>query len=176
MEKQCEIIELKYNMKKNIFLIEIYNKTDIPDVFGIDVMKNIMGTGISEIDGITTAELYRFEGDISLKEIKKIAEDVLVDSVIQEYKIRKYGDTVRKDAFNFIVDVFYKKGVTDAVAETVAVAVKDAGIKKDLKISTGKRYYIKGSLTKEKIELMCEKVLANRLVHDYSIELVNGEN
>ncbi|MCM8778068.1 MAG: phosphoribosylformylglycinamidine synthase subunit PurS, partial [Candidatus Omnitrophica bacterium] len=79
---------------------------------------------------------------------------------------------------SIVVDVFYKKGVTDAVAETVDIAVKDAGIKKDVKISTGKRYYIKGDLTKKEIELICEKVLANRLVQDYVIILkedVNGK-
>lgn len=66
-------------------------------------------------------------------------------------------------------DVFYKKGVTDAVADTVSFAAKDAGITADIKVSTGKRYYIKGKITKDDIELICERLLANRLVQDYYI-------
>ncbi|MCM8829798.1 MAG: phosphoribosylformylglycinamidine synthase subunit PurS [Candidatus Omnitrophica bacterium] len=153
-----------------IYKIEVCNKKGIPDAFGLDVMKNIRETGIVKVKDVTTSDLYCFQGDISLEDIKRIADDVLLDKVIQEYIIREEdrGDFEDK-GYGIVVDVFYKKGVTDAVAETVAVAVKDAGIKKDVKISTGKRYYIKGELTKKEIELICEKVLANRLVQDYVI-------
>ena len=158
------------------YIIEVCSKEGIPDVFGMDAMKNIRETGITGIEEITTADLYRFEGDISLKDIKKIAEDVLLDKVIQKYFIEE-GSPIKRDDYEIVVDVFYKKGVTDAVAETVAIAIRDAGIKveKDIKISTGKRYYIKGRITRKNIELICEKVLVNRLVQDYSIKLLNEE-
>ncbi|MDD3726312.1 MAG: phosphoribosylformylglycinamidine synthase subunit PurS [Candidatus Ratteibacteria bacterium] len=162
-------------MKENKFLIEVCNKEGVPDIFGMDALKNIRETGLVGIEDIATADLYRFEGDISLEDIRKIAEDVLLDRVIQRYFIREEGTPVRKDGYSIVVDVFYKKGVTDAVADTVSIAIRDAGIKADVKTSTGKRYYIKGRLTKHNIELICEKVLANRLVQDYSIRLLNEE-
>lgn len=156
-------------MDNKKYIIEICNKGGIPDVFGMDVMKNIKETGIAGVKDVITAELYCFEGDISLEEMKEIAEEVLLDRVIQKYFIREKEDVSGKQGYNFVVDVFYKKGVTDAVAETVSIAIKDAGIKKDLRISTGKRYYIKGDLTKAEIKLICEKVLSNCLVQDYFI-------
>jgi len=65
--------------------------------------------------------------------------------------------------------VFFKKGVTDAVGDTVIIAVRDAGIKSDVSVSTGKRYYLKGGIMDKDLETICAKVLVNPLVQDYSI-------
>ncbi|NLG11719.1 MAG: hypothetical protein GX554_01625 [Elusimicrobia bacterium] len=150
------------------YLIEVHNKKDILDVFRKGMINDIKEQGISGVQDIAISDLYRIEGDISLKEIKKIAEDVLRDRIIQESFVTE-GLAVQKKGYDVAIDVFYKKGVTDAVADTVSFAAKDAGITADIKVSTGKRYYIKGKITKDDIELICERLLANRLVQDYYI-------
>jgi len=152
------------------YTVEVCNKKDIPDAFGQEIKNSIRETGISGIEEVFTADLYYFEGDISSEDIEKIAQDVLLDSVIQQYFLDDVHIRNIKEEDYVVVDVFYKKGVTDAVAETVSVAIKDAGIKKEVRVSTGKRYYLKGVFTKEEIERICDKVLANRLVQDYSIK------
>jgi phosphoribosylformylglycinamidine synthase len=151
------------------YTVEVCNKKGIPDAFGQEIRKSIRETGIPCIEEVFTADLYRLEGDISPEDIEKIAKDVLLDSVIQEYFLDDMHIKGKKEEGCVVIDVFYKRGVTDAVADTVSVAIKDAGIKKEVRVSTGKRYYLKGSFTKEEIERICEKVLANRLVQEYLI-------
>ncbi|HOL21606.1 MAG TPA: phosphoribosylformylglycinamidine synthase subunit PurS [bacterium] len=159
-----------------VYLLEICNKEGIPDVFGIEIKKSIRETGIPEIESVLTSDLYHFEGDLSSEDITKIAEDVLLDGVIQEYFLGDENIKRRGLEYPVVIDVFYKKGVTDAVADTVSIAIKDAGIKKDVKVSTGKRYYLKGQFNREELEKICDKVLANRLVQEYSINILEEKN
>ncbi len=155
-------------------IIEVRNKKGVPDVFGQDVRKNIKEMGISGIGEVLASEIYGFEGSSGDEELRYIAENILVDSVIQEYFLNGGKQSSGED--RFVVDVFYKKGVTDPVADTVKTAVKDAGIKTDISVSTGKRYYLKGSLTEEDVKSACMKLLANPLIQNYSISYEKGKS
>ncbi|MBN1445259.1 MAG: phosphoribosylformylglycinamidine synthase subunit PurS [Candidatus Omnitrophica bacterium] len=153
-------------------IIEVRNKQGVPDVFGQDVRKNIREMGISGIEEVVASEIYGFEDSAGDDELRYIAENILVDSVIQEYCLN--GEKQSAGEGRVVIDVFYKKGVTDSVADTVKTAVKDAGIKTDISISTGKRYYLRGSLTEEDVKSVCMKLLANPLVQNYSIRYEEG--
>lgn len=146
------------------FVIEVINKGE--DIFGKEVEKNIKELGIFSIEKVRVSDLYKFTGNLSKEEIKKIAEDVIIDKVSNKYKIYKK----RKGEKGYIiVDVWYKKGVTDTVAETTKYAVFDYGIKKKFEVLTGKKYYLKGKFTESQIKDICEKILSNTLIQDYFI-------
>lgn len=160
------------NMEK-VFVIEVCNKKNIPDVFGQGIKKNIKETGIQGIKAVLSSDIYRFEGISCRDEIIRIAEEILVDAVAQDY-FPDDSNIERRSAGYRVIDVFYKKGVTDTVADTVIIAVRDAGIKTEVSVSTGKRYYLSGTLTEKDVETICMKVLVNPLIQDYSI--VKGNN
>jgi len=153
-------------------IIEVCNKKGVPDVFGQDVKKNIKEMGISGVENVFTSEIYRFESSSGYDKLRYIAENILVDAVIQEYFLDKTRKIEGKG--KFVIDVFYKNGVTDSVADTVKTAVKDAGIKTDMAVSTGKRYYLNGNLTEKDVETVCMKILVNPLIQNYSITGVKG--
>jgi len=154
-------------------IIEVRNKQGVSDVFGHDVRKSIKEMGIQGIEEAFASELYGFEGSSGDDELRYIAENILVDSVIQEYFLN--GENQSAGEGGFVIDIFYKKGVTDSVADTVKTAVRNAGIKTDIAVSTGKRYYLTGGVTGEEIESVCMKLLANPLIQNYSIRYEEGK-
>jgi len=116
---------------------------------------------------VKVSDLYSFEGNINLKEVKEIAENILLDRVSQRYFAAKKS---MKKGNAWIVEVWYKKGVTDPVAETTKKAICDYGLKKEINISTGKKYYIYGNFNKNQIKNICERLLVNSLIHNYEIQ------
>jgi len=149
------------------FIVEIFYKSNIFDAFGHQIEKSIEEIGIKGVDKVKVSDLYSFEGNISLKEVKEIAENVLVDKVSQKYFIGKKSD---KKKHIWIVETWYKKGVTDPVAETTKKAICDYGLKKEINISTGKKYYIYGNFNITQIRNICERLLTNSLIHNYKIQ------
>ncbi len=149
------------------FIVEIFYKSNIFDAFGHQIEKSIEEIGIKSIDKVKVSDLYSFDGDISLREVKEIAENVLVDKVSQKYST---GKEFLKKRNVWIVEVWFKKGVTDPVAETTKKAIYDYGLKKEVNVSTGKRYYIYGNFNKNQVKKICERLLVNSLIHNYKIE------
>jgi len=148
-------------------MIEVFNRKDIPDVFGQDVRKNIGEMGISVVEEVFTSEIYRFQCSSGRDELRRIAENILVDAVIQEYLLDE--EMKAGERGEFMVEVFYKSGVTDSVADTVRTAVRDAGIRTKMEVSTGRRYYLRGNLTGKDVETICRKILVNPLIQNYSV-------
>jgi len=148
------------------FIVEIFYKSNIFDAFGHQIEKSIEEIGIKGVKKVKVSDLYSFDGNIILKEVKEIAENILFDRVAQRYSIGKRF-LRRKNVW--IVEVWYKKGVTDPVADTTKKAISDYGFKKEIDISTGKKYYIYGDFNKNQIKKICERLLANSLIHNYKI-------
>ena len=149
------------------YIIEVFYKDGVFDPFGDEIRKSIEDIGIFSVKEVKVAQLYMFEGKISKKTLQKIAGEVLIDKVLQEFSFSQKNGK-KKDVW--AVEIRHKKGVTDTVAETTSRAVKDIGIKIPLSISTGKKYFIKGKLKKETIEIICQRILANTVVQDYFIQ------
>jgi phosphoribosylformylglycinamidine synthase subunit PurS len=149
-------------------IIEVCSKKKVPDVFGQEVRRSIEETGISKIKDVLTSELYCFEGVLKRRELVRIAEDILVDPISQEFLLNNEGAGRRAGVYR-IVDIFYKNGVTDTVAETIMVALKDAGMTSVVSAATGRRYYLKGNLSDSEVKSICINVLMNPSIQDYSV-------
>lgn len=152
------------------YIIEIFYKENVFDAFGNETKKGLEEMGIYDVKKVNVSDLYAFDGNIEIKEIKEIAENILLDRVSQKYSI---NTETTKEKNLYLVEVWYKKGVTDMVAETTKKAISDYGLKKDINISTGKKYYIYCSLKQTEIKKICVRLLANPLIHDYKIKRGN---
>lgn len=145
-------------------IVEVFYKEGVFDADGENIKKDIISIGI-DVKEVLTSKLYKFDGNVSTKDLKKISEELLIDPIIQSYNISKK----RKVENSICVNVWYKKGVTDTVAETVLKGVRDLKIMTKLKVSTGQRYIIRGLSQPEKIDLICQRILANTIIQDYEI-------
>ncbi len=67
------------------------------------------------------------------------------------------------------VRVAYKRGVQDPEGETTLEALRMLGFKGVKRVSTAKLFVIEGECTREEVERMCRRLLANPVSQDYEI-------
>ncbi|MDD5066805.1 MAG: phosphoribosylformylglycinamidine synthase subunit PurS [bacterium] len=146
------------------YKVFIRHKDEITDAESEKIRKDIRDLGIRGIREITVYQMYKISGDISSSGIEKICRELLVDTIAQVYYI---GQLPGHQGFSIEVD--YKKGVTDSVADTVFLGITDMNMKADLKIKTGKKFILEGDLIDEQVKRISEKILANTMIQEYNI-------
>lgn len=152
------------------WLIEVSYKQGFFDALGNTVQKDIKDLGISGLKKVRTAQLYHIEGEVTDKDARLLCEELLTDSITQQYEISSSRTPLKtNDERAFIVQVWYKKGVTDAVADTVKKGAMDLGIQEINTVKTGYEYTITGNISREQIERICRGLLANKVVQEYKI-------
>jgi len=168
------------------YLLEVNYKPKFFDALGNTVKKNIEDLGIFGIKKVKTAQLYHIKGELKEKELELLCKELLTDKITQQYTIRPLlpsppascfpppcRDFRKKAAWEkgkgFVVQVWYKKGVTDAVADTVKKGATDLGVAGINTVKTGCEYTIIGNISREQIERICKGLLANKVVQDYKI-------
>ena len=170
--------------------IEVFLQKGLKDNSGEGVKNDIGDLGVKGVKRVETAQIYLLEGEISQSQKKMICENLLIDPLIQKYSINsrrrsccepktKQSDAVvaryevpwqsHKGRRCWAVEVWPKRGVTDTVAESTEKGIRDLGIKGIKQVSTGKKYLIFGSLSSEEIETISRRLLANKVIENYSI-------
>jgi phosphoribosylformylglycinamidine synthase len=114
-------------------------------------------------DGATlvtgTARGYLLEGALSREEARRLADELLVDSVAQTGRL---GGLNELNDSNLLATVLLKPGVMDPTALSVVDAARDLGVPVE-SVRTFRRYYGPALLAKAK-EVLFRKVLANEAV------------
>lgn len=162
--------------------IEVENKDGIFDAQAEAVKKDIKDLRVEGIKGVKVKEVYILYGRLKEEEIKDICEHILVDKITQSYV---YFNTERFNQFKKnnekdteIVEVAYSAGVMDPWEASITKAVCDLGISSLEKVKTARQYIIRGELSKDKIDYICEKVLYNKLIQHIKKEkdIYNSES
>jgi phosphoribosylformylglycinamidine synthase len=151
-----------------MFKIDIFTKKGFKDSRGEHVLSDILGIGIKCVKKVDYSPFYIIDGDINKSEAKTVASELLSDKITEGFKVI-YGSQEKKSK-NPIIEVLYKKGVTDTVSESVVKAIKDLGITKGVKVKTGHKYYLHGNASQDVLNKIVVKLLANTLVQEYKIK------
>ena len=106
---------------KGTYLIEVSYKKGVTDPVGAALEKSVRHLALGTIKRASSAQLYRIVGDLTTEQRTRIARELLCDPVIQEFGDGGWnprsGAAGRKAAGPFVIDVWYKAGVTDARRE-----------------------------------------------------------
>ncbi|MCM8804735.1 MAG: phosphoribosylformylglycinamidine synthase subunit PurS [Candidatus Omnitrophica bacterium] len=154
-------------MNKKFYIIEIYKKKNIFDVFGQEIKRSIEELGIKKVKDVKVSNLYKIECKADKRIIEKIAKELFIDKISDGFYVYKF----KKEKKNWwIVEVYLKEAVTDPVGETAKTTIIESGILNQVDVKTGKKYYIKGDLNKEEIEEISKRILINPLIHNYFIK------
>ncbi|MDR1952255.1 MAG: phosphoribosylformylglycinamidine synthase subunit PurS [Elusimicrobiota bacterium] len=153
-----------------MYKIEIKTKENFRDARGEYYLYEIISMGFDNVKKVKYCPLYIIKGDISDGEAEIIARQLLIDEITEDYSIKKENEILSPIKVGGAIEVWYKKGVTDTVAQSVQKAVKDLGIDKKIEVNTGHKYYLFGDISDEDLALMAEKLFANTLIQGYEIE------
>ena len=146
--------------------IEVWYRKGVFDPNSQGLCGDIMDLGIKGITAVETGSIFLIKGKISPANLKKVAQELLVDPVTQEFYSGKR--TLPKGAIS--VEVWFKEGVTDTVGETARKGIADLGITGEFAVSTARRYLLYGkNISKKKAADIAGRLLANEVIQTYKI-------
>jgi len=143
--------------------IELRDKKNIYDAVSEGIKRDILDLGINTVSAVEYICVYTLGGDFSRGELARIAEEILTDMISQECDYVS-GFSVKESESVHVVEIAYNAGVMDPVEESVIKAVKDMGISGIVSVSTSKKYIIRGTLSKEELSQITDRLLYNKVV------------
>jgi phosphoribosylformylglycinamidine (FGAM) synthase PurS component len=146
--------------------IEIFYKDEKFDVVSKARLEDISTAGYDANFSFKTEHIYKIEGNLNEQELLKIAEDLLVDPIIQNAQVNTTNSAERYSGF-YIVDIWLKKGVTDTVGETIENSIKTLGISAETRVNTGFRYLIDRKLDEKYEAEIVQKLLMNSVIQEF---------
>ena len=148
---------------------EIFNRPDLPDVHGNEVLEDIKELGIDTLEAVQSAKVVLIDADFDSLFAKKVACELLADPVCEDYHI---GRTIAPAglAKATLVEVHLKSGVTDPVAESVVMAIADMG-QQCQHVRTARKYVLLGEINERQ-----RKAIIRRLSNDCIEDVVVGSD
>ncbi|HCD37148.1 MAG TPA: phosphoribosylformylglycinamidine synthase, partial [Candidatus Omnitrophica bacterium] len=143
------------------YKIKVSEKEGIFDAVGHGALKDIQDLGIQGVRQVHFALLYYINGDVNQAQITRIAEELLIDKITQEYAISE-GRGTRDE--RRVVEIAYNQGVMDPVEESVLKAISDMGINGVISVRTAKQYYLEGEFSEDTAKIISEKLLYNKVI------------
>lgn len=144
--------------------IEVKDKEGVFNCATESLKAEIKNLGYGEIEDIRLRQVYFLIGSATQQEAGRIASELLLDSVIQEYKIFSESETPSVPEDYLSIQILYKPGVMDPVEESTLKGVRDLGIRSVSAVRTAKKYLFKAALSQGDLLSIAEKLLYNKLI------------
>jgi phosphoribosylformylglycinamidine (FGAM) synthase PurS component len=151
-------------------IIEIWTKKKYSKNEEMDLITRLSHARLRP-DFAKISRLYRIDADFEKKDFEKIAKEILIDPITEEYSLsdrigkrRENLDCKLKNKNLFRVEVWLKDSVTDVIGESVQETILDVIHKKVKNVRYGHAYYLfvdSGSRIKHAVS----EVLINELIH-----------
>jgi phosphoribosylformylglycinamidine (FGAM) synthase PurS component len=154
-----------------VWIVEVGYKNGVTDPVGFLIKKEIEDLGITEVQEVKSISTYVIDGQMTEVDVKKICDELLSDSQIQDYGYvtENLNKSLKKNFPGaWLIDVRLKPGVTDTVGVSTLNAIEILGIDTATNVNASSKYVIIGDMTEEQIKNVCDKCLANSLIQDYS--------
>ncbi len=150
-----------------LWRVEIKPREGVFDAAAEGISKDIRDLGIHSLTNVHLIHVYTLIGHLTQEHLQKIARELLVDPLTQEYVINNIDAVLPVAAEkNHVhrVEIAYNPGVMDPVEESTLKGIRDLGINAASSVRTSKKYLLYGELSSKDLEVIVNKVLANKLI------------
>ncbi|MBI4531531.1 MAG: phosphoribosylformylglycinamidine synthase subunit PurS, partial [Candidatus Latescibacteria bacterium] len=143
-----------------LWTVAVRLRPGVYDARGAGIQREIEDLGIRGVTSVEMIDVYRIQGDLPHEAIRRIAEELLTDRIIQDYTI---DECEEKSAIRplWSVEVAYNPGVMDPVEGSLRKGIRDLGVDGVMDVQTAKRYMIRGDLDEEAVKRICDSLLVN---------------
>lgn len=125
--------------------------------------------GFNDLRRITCHDLYFVEGQLSQEICKRLALELLTDPVTQLMTWAKLPATpAPPERDSVMVEVAFRPGVTDPVAEQIVRASRELGLDGVCRAATGMRFLLEGA-NEATAEELAKRLLANNVIQQWTI-------
>ena len=156
--------------------IEIYNKFSQPS----GVAQDIIDLGIDQVESINFSRLYFLEGNLSIGQVEQICSQLLADRITENYRFYEEKSAPRDNGISQI-EVVFKSGVTDTVAENICKGIGDLDISclpETITAQTGRQYNFRfrsdqtsPQSKRDLLEIIATRLLANEVIESFNISM-----
>ncbi|MBN2223235.1 MAG: phosphoribosylformylglycinamidine synthase [Deltaproteobacteria bacterium] len=150
--------------------IEVGLLPDIRDAHGEKTARRIREDLKIDVSGVRVLSVFTIDADLTPDELSGIAENLLVDPIIQQAGIDL--PLAAADEFDFAVEVGYLPGVTDNVGRTAREGVSlifPNRLSPGQKVYTSFQYLIRGPIDRSDAERIAMGLLGNPLIQRFVI-------
>lgn len=140
----------------------------VPDWRGRDVLAGAQSLGISGLHSASVSDLYFLRGELDAEVIERICIELLCDPVTERYAWQAVTGEAEA-AEPGVIEVAFKPGVTDAVAEQLRRAAGELGANGLEHAATGTRYECAGALGEGELHGLARGLLCNEVVQRYAL-------
>ena len=152
-------------MTLKLWRFEVSSKPGFRDVHGQAVLSDIRECGVCSVQEVISAKVYLIEADFDETFAQRVGQELLCDPVCQDFLIGRSAVPAGPMPA-CVLEVHLKSGVTDPVAESVCLALKDMGARTVEHVRTARKYILLGTLTEKDRDLIVRRVLANDCIEE----------
>lgn len=129
-------------------------------------MRDIADLGVTSVTDVRVVQVFILEGDLTQADADRAARELLVDRVVQDYRMT---DKPAAGAFAgrrgaHVVEIAYNPGVMDPVEASTLKGLRDMGLTGVKAVRTSRQFVIEGRLNEKELGRIKDKVLMNKLI------------
>ena len=151
--------------------VEIRPAMNEIDREGLRVVHEALALGITSMKTCHSARSFLLQADSLVADnVHRAATNLLVDSVVETFQMHPVSHDAkqttsgsRSESATSLLNVLYKPGVTDNVANSTQKALVDLGVSVDL-VATVRKYWFDSSVSKSDLDRVAKRILANDAV------------
>ncbi|MBI5304779.1 MAG: phosphoribosylformylglycinamidine synthase subunit PurL [Chloroflexi bacterium] len=127
--------------------------------------------GFTRLARIEVHDLYFVQGDLSQRDLQRLATELLSDSIAQTWRLR--GEQPDDDS---VIERALRPGVTDPVAEQIGRAAHELGIVGVERAATGQRFVVRSAhlLDQSELHALARSLLVNPVIHHYALGAIQA--
>jgi len=148
-----------------IYRIDVRAREGAGDPLGESIRQQIREMGKS-VESVRTSRIFLLDTDADLAAVRRIAEELLADPVVESAKVFQGGSNGQAGSR---IEVHLKAGVMDPVAASTEMAVRDLGIEVR-QVRTGRACLISPQMKIEELREIAGRVLANGVIETVCFE------
>jgi phosphoribosylformylglycinamidine synthase len=144
--------------------VEVKDKEGVFNSSSETLKSEISELGFGKIEDVRIKFIYFLIGSLTQTEARRISEDLLIDSVTQEYHLYSQDETPLVPEGYTALQVIYKPGVMDPVEESTLKGIRDLGVASIEAVRTAKKYLFRGAVSKKSLIQAAQKLLYNKMI------------
>jgi phosphoribosylformylglycinamidine synthase len=142
----------------------------------VDLSAQIAQIGIERVRSVRVSDLTFIRGELAAAEVGRLADELLVDPIVEGYRwwsgrsvAALQADRSAGQEAELAVEVGYRPGVTDPVADRLRRRTRTLGIGSVEAVATGTRYVFTGNLSDRDLRVVAEQILCNDVIQTYTL-------
>ncbi|KPK62820.1 MAG: phosphoribosylformylglycinamidine synthase [Planctomycetes bacterium SM23_32] len=154
--------------------VEVIHKEDCKDPAGLSALADVRDLGIRSVRDVRAVDVFLVDGELEPAQVRALTEALLLDPVVQRYRVCGPGQEPwpwAEDGDVHSIEVKRRPGVMDPVQQSAMKGAADLGLGDRVSaIRTARRYLIRGGLSRQELERIAWKALANDTIEEVHID------